>query len=257
MMKLGKGDPKWHAKTLRFPLFAKEGPDIPVPPEKIYLEYKIDPATIGMYGNDLYGDCVFAGLAHWLMVITAHSGKMIVPTEDEVLGWYSAVAGFDPKQTDANGNNPTDNGANITDALNYWQTVGICGHKIDGWMKIDSTNPVHRKLGLWLFLGVGTGIQCPALAQQQFANGQTFDVASDDGGIEGGHFILQAGEGADGRDYETWGKGDCKATNAWGDKYEDEAYVVLTEDLIESASGKSPFGFDYSALTAVLPTLRG
>jgi hypothetical protein len=246
-MKYGKLAPKWHPQTLRGSLFQRA--TIMSPPDKIYLEYKINPSAIGMYGNDQYGDCVFAMLAHWLMIITAHTGTMIQPTLDDVLGWYHDVTGFDPA-TGAN-----DNGANITDALDYWKTIGLCGHKIDGWMKIDSTNSVQRRKALWLFLAIGTGIQCPALAQTQFANNRTWDVAPNDGGIEGGHAILQAGEGSLGRDYQTWGKGDQKATSAWGDMYEDEAYVVLTKDLIESASGKSPFGFDYDALTAALAAM--
>jgi hypothetical protein len=250
MLKTGKLAPKWHAKTLRFSLFSKSS-DVPAPPEKIFLEYKVDPSTIGMFGNDECGDCVLAMLAHWLMLITAHTGKMIVPTLQDALGWYTALTGYDPKQTDANGNNPTDQGCAVTDALNFWQSTGICGHKIAGWMKLDPTNAVQRKQGLWMFLGVGTGVQLPNNAQQQFTNGETWTVTRNSPGLNG-HAILQAGEGAEGRDFQTWGKGDQKATHAWGDKYEDEAYVILTPDLIEEANGKSPFGFDYDALTAAL-----
>jgi hypothetical protein len=249
-LKTGKLDAKWHPLMLRFPLFSKAS-DVPAPPEKIFLEYKTDPSTIGMYANDQFGCCVLALLAHWLMLITGHSGKMIIPTVQDVLDWYHAVGGFDPSQTDKNGNNPTDQGCAIADALAYWQTVGICGHKIAGFMRLDATNPIQRKQGLWLFLGVGTGVQLPDNAQQQFTNGETWTVAKNAPG-KNGHAILQAGEGSDGRDYQTWGKGDQKATHAWGDKYEDEGWVVLTPDLIEAASGKSPFGFDYDALTAAL-----
>jgi len=250
-LKYGKLAPKFNKKTLSFAKFLT--PDAPLiePPSKVFLEYKIPPDTIGMYGNDQYGDCVFAGIAHWLMLITAHTGKMIVPELSDVLAMYERVCpGFDPT-TDAN-----DNGAAVTDGLNDWMVNGLCGHKIDGWAAIDPKNLIHRRLGLFMFLGVGVGIQCPALAQQQFLAGQTWDVAADDGGIEGGHFIFESGEGSDGHNYETWGKGDQKGTNAWDATYTDESYIVLTHDLVESASAKTPFGFDYPALQNALTAMR-
>jgi len=246
--RLGKHAPKFNPKTLKLSKYMT--PDAPLiePPSKVFLEYKIPPDTIGMYGNDRYGDCVFAGIAHWLMLITAHSGKMIVPTLDDVLNMYAAVTGFDPA-TGAN-----DNGSSVTDALNYWQTTGICGHKIDGWAAIDCKNLINRRLGLFLFLGVGVGVQLPYSAQDQFSAGQTWDVVS--GGIAGGHFILESGEGSDGHNFETWGKGDQKATNDWDAQSTDESYVALTHDLVEDASGRSPFGFDYATLQSDLSAMR-
>src|SRR5512133_2804698 len=50
----------------------------------------------GVLGNDAYGDCVFAAMAHTIQCHGANVGG--VPrqfTDDEVLGWYSVVTGFD------------------------------------------------------------------------------------------------------------------------------------------------------------------
>lgn len=252
--KLGKSKPKKNKKTLKFSRYMT--PDAPLiePPSKVFLEYKIPPDTIGMYANDQYGDCVFAGIAHWLMLITAHAGTMIVPTLDDVLNMYSAVTGFDPSQTQPDGSNPTDKGCAVTDALSFWQSTGLCGHKIDGWAAIDPKNLINRRLGLYLFLGVGVGVQLPYSAQDQFDAKQTWDTVS--GGVAGGHFILESGEGSDGHNYETWGKGDQKGTNDWDAQCTDESYIVLTHDLVESASAKTPFGFDYAALQNALTAMR-
>ena len=247
--KLGKLAPKHNPKTLRFSAFLRTDAP-PPPPERTFLEYKIPPATIGMYGNDQFGDCTCAMVAHWLMLITAHSGTLVVPSEDEVIAMYQAVCpGFDPA-TDAN-----DNGAALTDVLNYWQTVGLAGHKIDGWAQIDNTNMLHRNQAQYLFYGVGVGVQLPSAAQGQFTAGQDWDVVPGDS-IEGGHAILESGYGARGRNFETWGKGDQKGTNAWDAAYTDETYIVLTPDLIEQASDLSPNGMNYAALTAILAELR-
>lgn len=248
--KLGKLAPKFHPKTLDLSKFLKS--DAPLPdPGKIYLEYKIPPDQIGMFGNDQFGDCTCAMVAHWLMVITAHTGTLVLPTEDEVIGMYEAVCpGFDP-DTDAN-----DNGAAITDVLDYWNQVGLSGHKIDGWAQIATGDVLAQRQALYAFLGIGTGVQLPAIAQTQFSAGEAWDVVPNDGGIEGGHAILETGAGSEGVNFQSWGKGDVKATAAWNALYPDERYIALTHDLIEFASQRSPFGFDYPALQNALQALK-
>jgi hypothetical protein len=248
-MKLGKLAPKPHYKTIPFAAFLKDT-SLPVPPEKSFWEYKIPPETIGMFGNDQYGDCTCAEIAHHLMLLTAHTGTMVVPTDAEVLALYAlASPGFDPS-TDAN-----DNGAAITDVLNLWQTVGLAGHKIDGWAAIDPTNYAHRNLATYLFGGCSVGVQLPNGAQDQFSAGQRWSVVPGDS-IEGGHCIMESGYGSAGRNFETWGKGDQKATNDWDKAYVDEVYVPLTHDWIDAASGVSPTALNYGALQDALAALR-
>lgn len=243
--KLGKKAPKHNPKTLRFDKFVS--PELPAPPTKAYYEYKIDPAAIGMYLNDELGDCVVAGIAHHLMLITAHAGKMVVPTNADVLAFYEKYGGYDPAHPDQ-----TDNGMAMTDAYHAWQTDGFCGHKIRGWASLDPADILRQNQGLWLFMGVGLGVQLPASAQTQFADGKHWEIAQDDGGIEGGHAILESGYGYMGRNVETWGKGDQKCSTAWKAKYCDESYVVLTDDLISAATGKAPSGFNIDALQEAL-----
>jgi hypothetical protein len=247
--KLGLGPKKLHRLTLDFNDYVAADA-LPPPPEKAFFEYKIDPSKIQMFGNDQYGDCVFADIAHAIMLFTAHSGKMFTPTLADILAAYGAVTGFDPA-TGAN-----DNGTSWTDALAYWQSTGVAGHKILGWASIDPKNVLHRKLGVYLFLATHLGVQFPAIGQTQFAAGQTWDVAPNDGGIEGGHAILQSGYGSAGMNVESWGKGDQKASNAWDAAYTDECYIVLTEDIIDAASGLSYTGFDLAALTADLAAMK-
>lgn len=246
--KLGKLSPKYNPKTLRFSAYLK-APVLPAPPEKNYWEYKIPPDTIGMFLNDQIGDCTCAEVAHHLMLMTAHTGSVVVPTDAEVLAMYSAISGYDPA-TGAN-----DNGCAITDVLNYWQTTGLAGHKIDGWASIDPTNAAYRKLGVYLFGGASVGVQLPAAAQTQFSAGETWEPTDDDS-IEGGHCILQSGYGSEGDNYETWGKGDQKATNEWSAQFVDEAYVVLTKDWIDVVSDMAPNAMNYAQLQADLAAIK-
>ncbi len=235
-MKLGKLAPKFNEKTLRFSSILSRDA-IKQPPEKVFWEYLIPTSEVGMYGNDEVGDCVFADIAHHIMLVTAHSGKQITPDPKEIIKCYSAVTGYDPSKADANGDNLTDQGTNITDALNYWQTVGICGHKILGWAQLDHKNLLRRNQGVYLFGGNTVGVQLPAVAQDQFGNNQPWEVVPSDGGIGGGHCILESGYGFSGRNFETWGKGDQKASNDWSRKYMDEAYIVICHELLDWVAG--------------------
>jgi hypothetical protein len=249
--KLGKLAPKANPKTLLFSKFLRADAP-PPPPNKLWREYKIPKDAWQMFGNDTAGDCTCAAIAHMLMLVTAHVGKMVTPQLSDVIGAYSAITGYDPSQTDANGNNPTDNGAAITDVLAYWQKTGLAGHKILAWAAIDYSNVVTRHQGVYIFGANDIGVQLPAIAQQQFSDGVPWDVVSDDGGIEGGHCIVEAGYGKKGSDMVTWGNGQQKATNAWSAKYVDEAYVVITQDWINNASGLAPNALNMSELTQAL-----
>jgi hypothetical protein len=249
-MKLGKKPPKWHQKTLMLSKYTQDASGAQLPPaEKIYLEYKIPPATVGMYGNDTLSDCLAAYAAHHLMLITAHVSTLFTPDPDDVIKFYSVFSGYVP------GDPSTDNGGYFTDMYNEWQTNGLCGYKIDGWAQIDTKDLVKRQQAIRLFLGCGIGVQLPNAAQTQFSAGQAWDVVTGDT-IEGGHAILESGEGSEGHNFETWGKGDQKASNAWDVAYTDEVYVPLTKLVISAANDIAPKSLNYDALVADLNALK-
>ena len=68
-MKLGKLAPKAHPKTLQFSRYLKAGAP-PLPPAKVYWEYKVPVGAWQMFGNDTIGDCTCACIAHMLMLVT-------------------------------------------------------------------------------------------------------------------------------------------------------------------------------------------
>jgi hypothetical protein len=246
--KLGKLAPKEHPKTLKFSMFLKANAP-PPPPAKVFREYRVPMDAWEFYANDKIGDCTCAAVAHQLMLTTAHTGRMVVPELADVIEMYSAISGYDPNT----GYN--DNGAAITDALDYWQTHGLAGHKILAWAQIDHKNLKHRNQGVYIFGAVNLGVQLPASAQRQFSENRTWDVVKRSP-ILGGHCIIEPGYGRKGRNYVTWGKGDQKGTNAWDKKYTDEAYLVIDQSWLNEASGLAPNSMDLDALTAALKALR-
>lgn len=244
-MKLGKLAPKHNPRSLPFGKYLTGV--LPSPAEKVFREYKTPDNAKLMYGNDQWGDCVWAMSANAIILATCHTGNVVIPTLEDVLGGYSAVTGFDPK-TGAN-----DNGTAITDALEYLRTTGMAGHKILAWAKIDHTNLLHRQLGVDLFGCTLVGVQLPASAQDQFSNNQPWEAGNTN--IEGGHAILHPGYGSEGDDYVTWAKWDQKASAAWSAQYVDEEYVIITEDWINQVTQKTPGGLDLATLEADIKLL--
>lgn len=241
-MKTGKLKPKFNYKTIPFNRIVKAG-TLPSPATKVFREYRTPDAAKLMYGNDQYGDCTCAAIANMIILATVHTGTIVIPTLDEVLGVYAAVTGFQAGPPVVN-----DNGAAMTDILDYMVKTGMGGRKILGWAQIDHANLAHRQLGVDLFGATYVGVQLPDSAQQQFANGQSWEVVPNDS-IDGGHCILHPGYGSEGGDYVSWAKWDQKASSAWELAYVDEEYVIVTEDWFNQVTEKTPSGLD-------LPTLE-
>src|SRR5450631_1145108 len=129
-MKLGKLAPKDNPRTLLFDNYVKVAP-LPPEPTKAYWEYRLK-VPWQMFKNDTVGDCTCAGPAHEILNRTIHKGSLVTPTDSQVIAMYSWLSGYDP-MTGLN-----DNGAAITDALDYLRTTGLAGEKIDGWAQIDN-----------------------------------------------------------------------------------------------------------------------
>lgn len=241
-MKYGRLPKQEHPKTLRMAKYFDA--ILPNAHEKVYREYATPPSAKLMFGNDSYGDCVWAMMANKIIHDSVHAGVVLIPTLDQVLEAYSAVTGFN-RQTGAN-----DNGTVMVDALNYMQTTGIAGYKILGWGQIDHTNRAHRNLGCDLFGCTLVGVNFPDTAMAEFSQGKSWTAL--DGDSDGGHAILRPGYGAAGDDYVTWARWDQKASSAWSYAFVDEEYVCITQtwlDISKNASLKDSIWNDLKALS--------
>jgi hypothetical protein len=244
-VKLGKLAPKENAKTLSMAKFLL--PDAPPPPPaKTFWEYRV--TAWPMFENDNVGDCVFACMGHMLENWSAHSGTEVALTDDLIISAYSAVTGYIP------GNEATDNGCAITDALAWWQSTGLAGHKIDGWAALNYDNPLQLRQAIYIFGGLDVGLQLPNSAISQFNADQTWDVVPDDGGLAGGHSVPVLGYGRDGLACITWGKIQ-RMTNAFLTRYLDEAYGVVSLDWL-AQNGEAANSLELPALRAALAALK-
>jgi hypothetical protein len=206
----------------------------------------------GMLGNDQYGDCVFAGSAHETMLWNAEANHNVSFNDTSVLSDYSAVTGFNP----ANPN--SDQGTEVRQALDYRRSTGVVDatgtrHKIGGYVALEPGNWDQLLQATYIFSAVGIGIEFPGSAMDQFNQGKPWSVVPG-ASIEGGHYIPVVGHpSASMVSVVTWAE-KIAMTRAFYEKYCDEAYAILSEEML-SSKGKSREHFDLAQLQADLAAL--
>lgn len=240
-MKLGKKEPRYDKRTLSFEKYRLDVPH----PKSLNRHIKLD---WGMLGNDMYGDCVFAGAAHETMLWNKEVGKIVEFSNSGVLGDYGIVTGF---KID---NLMSDQGTVVLDALNYRRHTGISDtsfqqHTIGGYVQIEGFDALLE--AVYLFGVVGIGFQFPSYAMDQFDSGKPWSVVHG-GSIDGGHYVPVIGYTQRYVDVITWGRVQ-RMTRAFYNKFCDEAYAILSEEMLKD--GRSIEGFDLVTLQNDLAAL--
>jgi hypothetical protein len=232
---------------------------LPEPPPSCDYTKSASSALSQVYGNDELGDCVIAGIAHLVGVLTGNAGsKPFLYTNKQIIALYSAIGGYVP------GNPNTDHGCDEQAALNYWERNGAPqgAHQIAGWMSVDGTNPEEYRAALWLFENLYFGMELPDkwISPTPSASGFTWDVAGDPD-PENGHCVVGVGYNSKGVTISTWGMTGL-ITDAAIDKYatvagQGELYTIVSQDAINKATQKAPAGFDWSQLVADFDSMGG
>jgi hypothetical protein len=211
----------------------------------------------GMLGNDTVGDCTVACMLHLMQLWCYLNKKPFDPTAAQALSLYSAITGYDPAQTQPDGSNPTDQGADPTAVLQYAQKVGMLDHKIRTFLSINPQDINHIKAAIYWFGGVYAGVNLPGSAEQEFNAGQEWKIQSlaDLNNPLGGHAIplMAFGLENNGQTYftcDTWAAYQRMTGNWWWGAGM-EVFAVLSDDWVASG-GQAPNGFDDAALTADL-----
>lgn len=251
---LGKKPARPEAVRLKLRDYIKPSA-LPIPPDNFGHESII--ADWGMLGNDAVGDCAIAGPYHALMLWNAEGKRPINVDTLAVLEAYADITGYNPDAYNPwTLSNPTDNGSDVQQVAEYWRTRGLKDtdgkvHKIDAYLALEPKNIEQLYQALYLFDGVGIGIDCPAEYQQAFANSQVWDAVSNPT-IEGGHYILGVGKRAGLINVVTWGRTQLM-TAAGYEQFNDETFIYLSEEKL--INGKDIDGFDLDQLRADMADL--
>jgi len=175
-----------------------------------------------MLGNDQYGDCTFAGIAHAKMA-TAQVLDLTepVPTSDEVVNAYLSFTGNQ------------DAGAVEADLLKFWQSNEILGGKIAAYAPTDKADQDELKSVIASYGLAYIGIQVPAVCQQQFAQRQPWALTGTpaDNNIVGGHCIILVGYDEQYFYGVTWGA--VQAIEwTWLQSYLEESWAIITPEIV-------------------------
>lgn len=221
---------------------------LPDPPEQVDNFSRVP--SWPMYGNDEWGDCVFAGIGHHEQQISLYGqGAEVRVTNSDVLGGYSQVTGFNPSDPS------TDQGTYVQDAMGWWRRAGIAGHQIVAYASVDPSDLRLIRQCINLFGAVGVGFNFPRSAMAQFNTGQSWDVVAGSP-IDGGHYVIAGAYGPDWWDNITWARRQRMTTRFWA-KYVDEVWLVIDDEMADKLTGRSGFagvdlyalGQDFAALT--------
>ncbi len=238
-MKYGKLPAKLDTRTLNYSTYAA---NVVEPPPAVNWSKAVD--NWPMMLNDRIGDCTCAAAGHLIQCWTANAAeRATVPTDDEVVTAYSAVAHYDPA-TGAN-----DNGAVELDVLNFWRQIGIAGNRLAAYTAVDPTNADHIRQAIWLFGGLYLGLVLPQSAEQQTVSGKPW-ISVWYSPIVGGHAVPAVGYDDQYVNVVTWGQVQLVAWE-FLTRHCEEAYALVDQDWIRRA-GTSPSGFDMASLEADL-----
>lgn len=198
---------------------------IPTPPrtfevpgqEEIHKGVEVYPID----GNATYGDCTIAGIDHlWRAQKILFNGKYTPPTELALTNEYFSLTGGQ------------DTGLNEEFVLTTASKEGIFGITAEAFAPVSTTSLLQQHQAVAYYGGCYLGIACPQSAQVQFQNGEPWTYEGEQ--TEDGHCVVALGYGPNGGLHcATWG-GIAVLTPSFLAHYLDEAWVVLSKELVEA-----------------------
>jgi len=234
----GKQEYEHDPHTLMLGDFLAEDIVYPVPFD---FDHNRRPFPTNVWGNDAYGDCVFAGRANNLLRLERVETRNTVPlTDQQVVDEYKLRTGC---QTPGDAK---DRGYSVIQALREWRhgwelhfpdtKVTERTYSIAAFGELNPGDVKQLRTAIYLLHGIQMGIWLPltALDQLQTAIKQgrpcTWDYVPDNPrnrpGTWGGHLIYSKRYDEDRIWCLTWGM-EVAMTTSFTDHYADEAWGVI------------------------------
>lgn len=182
-----------------------------------------------MDGNDTYGNCVVACMAHainaWDVEVTEANP---IPSAAECVAQYEALTGNGP---------PPGPGLEIGPVLTEWVKTGMFNDtsQITAAAKVSLTIPGMIRQGIACYGGVIIGVNLPESAEEQFNADENWSYVPGSP-IVGGHCILLCGYDGIWIQAVTWGAVVNVGPN-FLKNYMDAAWVAIPSQFVTAGRG--------------------
>lgn len=221
-------------------------------------------AQLGMLGNDVWGDCVFAGYVHarmlqaWLAGVQPvgnYSDTAVWPSDDEVITAYLKYNGSpDPGDHNPNGPNAAyDNGADPDEALAWFMenAIGPLSPLGEGDGGYADVNDYGEELegGIAGFGVLWNAVMVSQEAMNEFQAGLPFSSTATD--FIGGHLFPISYRDAEKGKGPTWGI-EQEFTWPWWRVSRELSRVILSPEILKALKF-----FDATQLKADVRALGG
>jgi hypothetical protein len=225
--------------------------ELPEPP-RVFGDQDLIGPDWGMFANDKYNDCVWAGAAHETMLWNKEANRTVHFSDENVLSDYSKVTGFSP-------NDPSsDISTDAQVAASYRRKTGVIDsngkrHKIAAYLALTPGDTKQLSLAMYLFGAVGIGLKLPESAKLQYFNGKPWTIVKGpDPNL--GHYVTGLGRDKDRNIIVvTWGKLQ-RMTPGFYRKYCDEVVAYISEEAL--TNGETRNGLRLDQLKADLAALH-
>lgn len=228
---------------------------LPTPPMAFGHQDLMPGGNWFMLGNDIAGNCFFAGSAHEHMLWTMEGGAPRSRfTIRDVMSDYSALTGY------VVGDEATDTGTDMQIGAKYRQDVGVVDatgarHKIKAYIALQAGNVAQVAQAAFLLGAVGIGLDLPDSAETQFDEGAPWSIVPGAKSV-GGHYVPLVGRTGDGNFIViSWGKL-VAVTPDFLAKQMDEGVAYLSDEILNRTSGLSPENYNEAFLNAFLEGLH-
>jgi len=201
------------------------------------------------YGNDQFGDCVWAAKAHMHMLWPLLGGY---PSDtfwtNNVLSDYAAATGF--RADDPN----TDQGTDMKSAAEYHRKIGVIDshgvrHRVSSYVNMTPGDLNQLAVAAFVFGAVELGVLLTQDNMDQFDSGLPWTITR--ASPIGGHCIPIVGRDAVGNFLcVTWGRIQ-RIAPAFIKKFMDEGLTYLDQEILNKA-GLSPGAYNQDTLQAML-----
>jgi len=195
---------------------------LPTLPDNYNVDDGLNVVDDNMFGNDEYGDCVKAAMAHQSLRFEKFEQGVLLPiTSDEVIDDYlRETGGFDI-------------GLYLHLAMKDWRKTGLTfggkNYKIHAFADVNPLDLAQVRYSILLLRGLIFGMSVYSADIDQFHNGEMWHLTDNSGSLEGGHgvYAYKYSTGStDTFECMTWGVRQPMTVDFWNARV-NQAYAIV------------------------------